>query len=486
MNVFLEFTHLNLLKNRRRTNKEENFNTKFFSFLIAFFIVFFALAYGFIAMLFLKKDGISEIPYYAQKIIPSIMVAELILKFLFKKNQTIEILPYLRLPISHNRLFTYLLTREFYGIYNFIFVIFLFPIVKGALIDLYSFRTCIGILVFVYLMSLLSSCLSNAFKTFYYKWNIYTSIVFFTFCSGLLLLISKTNVFDLFFINLLNGNPLINIFVALVLIIIIWLFDFYIYNKFLYLQLENISENKETSISNINIFSGKSKLGYMLNFQIKQYLRTNFGKRMFIVSFVFLIVYLIGSVYFKNVVKDWLIFLLTNPYYYLCAMGFSCESTYFDRIITTNNNSLKNIIYSKIILSFLVSIITLFIVSISFFFIHEINLFYKALSYFLIGAGPFCVIMISSFERISIRIPTTKQTFVDKNAIKPSQMYMWIMMGFYFVLSIPGFFIKDDLMYLKISACVSIPFILSMKFWVNRAIKGFIANKYKCLKGFRG
>ena len=486
MNVFLEFTRLNSLQNGRRTNKDENFNTKFFSFLIAFFIIFLALVYGFIAMLFLKKGGMSEISYAAQKIIPSIMVAELILKFLFKKNQTLEILPYLRLPISHNRLFTYLLTKEFYVIYNFIFVIFLIPIVTGALSDMYSSRSCIGIFVFVYFISLLSSFLSNAFKTFYYKWNIYTSIVFLVFCGGLFLLIFKTNLFDLFFINVLNGNPVINIIVAFVLICAVWLLDFYVYNKFLYLQLENISENKETGISNINIFSGKSKLSYMLNFQIKQYLRTNFGKRMFIVSFVFLIVYLIGSFYFKNYVKDWLIFLLTNPYYYLCAMGFSCESTYFDRIITTSNSSLKNIIYSKIILSFLVSVFTLIIVSISFYFRHNINLFYKALSYFLIGAGPFCVIMISSFERISFRMITGKQTFVDKNAMKPSQMYMWIMMGFFLVLSVPGFFIKDNLMYLKISACVSIPFILSMKFWVNRAVKGFSANKYKCLKGFRG
>lgn len=486
MNVFLEFTRLNSLKNRRRTNKDENFNTKFFSFLTAFFIIFFALSYGVIVMLFLKKGDMSEIFYAAQKIIPSLMVAELILKFLFKKNQTLKILPYLRLPISHNRLFTFLLTREFYCIYNFIFVIFLIPISKGFLSDLYSFRSCVGILVFVYLMSLLSSLLSNAFKTFYYKWNIYTSVVFFALCSGLLFLIFKTNVFDLFFINVLKGNPVINIFVALVLISIVWLFDFYVYNKFLYLQLENISENKETGISNINIFSGKSQLGYMLNFQIKQYLRTNFGKRMFIVSFVFLIVYLIGSVYFKNTVKDWLIFLLTNPYYYLCAMGFSCESTYFDRIITTSDNSLKNIIYSKIILSFLVSVLTLFIVSVSFYFRHNFDMFYKALSYFLIGAGPFCVVMISSFERIKIRMNTEKQTFGDKNALKPNQMYMWIMMGFFFVLSIPGFFIKDDLMYLEISACVSIPFILSMKFWVNRAVKKFMANKYECLKGFRG
>ena len=112
MNVFLEFTRLNSLKNRRRTNKEENFNTKFFNFLIAFFIVFFALGYGFIGMFFLKKTGTTELLYAVQKIIPSIMVAELILKFLFKKNQTLEILPYLRLPISHNRLFTFLLTVD--------------------------------------------------------------------------------------------------------------------------------------------------------------------------------------------------------------------------------------------------------------------------------------------------------------------------------------------------------------------------------------
>jgi hypothetical protein len=147
---------------RRHPMFERNVALKIFSYFMFGFIGLYLLMIGFIIY-----DALSEHGAYNNAIdsfnyiLLYFFLFDFVIKYLAKKNQTMQIAPYLALPVKRNTLFNFLLIKEFTNIWNLYLFFMIVPFVFRAIPSFYGFSGAILYLLFFYLLCICSSLLVN-------------------------------------------------------------------------------------------------------------------------------------------------------------------------------------------------------------------------------------------------------------------------------------------------------------------------------------
>ena len=83
------------------------------------------------------------------------------IKYIWKRNPSMRIAPYLTLPVKRNKLYSFLLVRDFTNTWNLYHLFFLIPFVLRAIPAYYGYSGVILYMLFFYLLCFANSLLVN-------------------------------------------------------------------------------------------------------------------------------------------------------------------------------------------------------------------------------------------------------------------------------------------------------------------------------------
>ena len=141
---------------------ERNMALKIFTYFMFGFIGLYLLTIGFIIYDALSKHGAynSAIDSF-NYILLYFLLFDFVIKYIGKKSQTMQIAPYLTLPVRRSKLFNFLLIKEFTNIWNLYFLFLIVPFAFKAIPAFYGYSGVFLYLLFYYLLCIGSSLLVN-------------------------------------------------------------------------------------------------------------------------------------------------------------------------------------------------------------------------------------------------------------------------------------------------------------------------------------
>ena len=119
---------------------ERNLRVKLFMYLIFGILGIQLFTIGFVIDKFFLEIGTYQLAIYTfNSIALYLFLFDYIIKYIFKQNQSMQIAPYLSLPIKRNRLFNFLLVKEFTNVWNLYLLILIIPFSLKAIVPFYGF-----------------------------------------------------------------------------------------------------------------------------------------------------------------------------------------------------------------------------------------------------------------------------------------------------------------------------------------------------------
>ena len=145
---------------RRNPMFERNLAVRIFMYFVFGLLAIEFLSFGFLLDTLLLKVG----PYERaidtfNSILPYLFVLDFIIKFFFKTNESMQIAPYLSLPVKRNRLFDFLLRKEFTAFWNFYFLFLVVPFALKAVAPYFGFPAAALYILLFYLLCIANSLL---------------------------------------------------------------------------------------------------------------------------------------------------------------------------------------------------------------------------------------------------------------------------------------------------------------------------------------
>ncbi|MDR0995246.1 MAG: DUF5687 family protein [Tannerella sp.] len=126
--------------------------------LLGVFILFFAGNLVFLSLTLPLSIGIFN------RVLPYLFIADFSFKYLFKSGRSLRLISYLTLPIRRRQLFDYLLDGEFTSLWNLYLPLLLIPFACKTILPGYGFPALVIYIIYMYLISLISSMAARAFK----------------------------------------------------------------------------------------------------------------------------------------------------------------------------------------------------------------------------------------------------------------------------------------------------------------------------------
>ena len=137
---------------------ERNLGVNIFMFFSFGIIALYFLLFGFFLDKLLLDSGEYERAIDTfNSLLPYIFVVDFILKFLLKRDQSMQIAPYLSLPVKRNTLFNFLLQKEFTSLWNFYLLFLVVPFALKAIAPYFGFTGTVLYIIFFYLLCVINS-----------------------------------------------------------------------------------------------------------------------------------------------------------------------------------------------------------------------------------------------------------------------------------------------------------------------------------------
>ncbi len=479
---------------RRHPMFERNLGVKIFMC-----ICFGFLALEFFAMGFFLDKICLEVGSYSSPVdcfnsaLLYIMIADFILKFFLKSNQSMQIAPYLTLPVKRGKLFTFLQLQEFSSMWNWYMMFLVVPFSFKVVPVEYSFLHVFIYLIFIYLLcianSLLVSLTKSWSKTGLWKLAFPAAII-----AGILIAAFK---FDFsfgdyvqrFVGSLLRLNPLSWV-VFTAVFVFLWYANRWQMRSMLYREMQGEKVKDSVSFSNMTFLDRFGEIGEFINLELKLIFRNKRMKNQFFMFIAMILLFGVQLITNKAVLASsfmtlfWVGFMVGGFGIIFCQYLFMSESSYFDGMMARKHSFLslmKAKYYFYCVVSFVVYIGIMILVwtqgVLSFLIVTSVFFYYIGLVYA-------CFFQNGVYNKTYFDLADSG--FMNWKASSSSMMIismvaMFIPIGL--VVVVKSVTSWDIACYFMLT--VGLTFVLGSNFWLKWTYNRMMKRRYTIMEGFR-
>ncbi|GHT60710.1 hypothetical protein AGMMS50239_10190 [Bacteroidia bacterium] len=475
---------------------ERNLAVRIFMYFIFGLIAVEFLGFGFVLDMFLLKAG----PYERaidtfNAILPYFFVLDFIIKFFFKTNESMQIAPYLSLPVKRNKLFDFLLRKEFTNFWNFYFLFLVVPFAFKAVTPFFGFPAAVLYILLFFLLcvanSLLVSILNNLIRKSFWFYSLPVVRVAYPF-----FLIFGCKI-DLGGYIAQSGEMFLNYNVWIYAAFIVFFLALWYINRLqmrdrLYYELQGDKVDKISSFSSLSFLDRFGVIGDFINLELKMILRSPRLKQQVVFSG-----FLIIGLFFYMLYAPKNIFAASGPFIFLLygmmAVGlmgiimgqylFTSESSFFDGL-ASRKIPVFELLKSKYILycsySLLVTLLLLipaFQGKISGFLLVSLLFYVTGPIYFIIFQN--AVYNKTYFDLFDKGMWNWKGQSGNMIAITMITMFVPIILVL-ILNAVFGEIVSNSFMLIT-----GLVFTLTSKYWLAWIYNRFLKRKHKNMEGFR-
>jgi hypothetical protein len=280
---------------------ERNLGVRIFMYVMLSFLALELLAFGFLLDKILLEAGTYT---YAIDVFNSIVLylfaVDFMLKFFWKDNQSMQIAPYLTLPVKRNRLFNFLLLKEFSSFWNLFWLFLVVPFALKSITFYFGFGTAVLYILFFYLVcvgiSLLVNLVNNLISKSFWFYSLPVVLVIVPVALSLTTTIPLGDTTQKLGNLVLNDNPLIWLGLLLVLAVL-WVLNQTQMRTAVYNELQGEKADKVSSFSNLSFLDRFGAIGDFMNLEIKMIFRSKRLKQQTLVASIICIAGLLWMLY---------------------------------------------------------------------------------------------------------------------------------------------------------------------------------------------
>ncbi len=473
---------------------ERNLGIKIFMFICFGFLAAEFLAFGF----YLDKVCL-EISSYSSPIdgfnsgLLYYLIVDFVIKFFMKSNQSMQIAPYLTLPIKRNKLFNFLQSSEFSSMWNWYMMFLVVPFAFKVVPAEYSFLHIFVYLIFIYLLFVMNSLLVGLTKSWVntglWKLSIPAAIIAGIVVAAFKFDVSFGDYTQLFAGWLLKLNPLA--WIAFIgLFVFLWYASRWQMRSILYREMQGEKVKDSMSFSNMTFLDRFGEIGEFINMELKLIFRNKRMKKQFFGFIAILFIFGIQLVTNKVVMQSyfmslfWVGFLLGGFGLIFCQYLFMAESSYFDGMMTRKHSFLslmKAKYYLYCIVSFLVYIGLMIFVwakgSLSYFFVTSAFFYYIGLVYCCIFQNG--VYNKTYFDLSDSGFMNWKSSSTSMMII--SMVAMFVPLGLVALVKV----LASDTAASYFMLVVGLTFVLGSNVWLKWTCDRVMKRRYIIMDGFR-
>jgi hypothetical protein len=423
------------------------------------------------------------------------LISDLIMRTIFLSMPTIQVIPYLHLPIPRYKIINYLIGRNLWNIFNILPWFIIIPFSVKILSNYYN-----GLSVFSYfscftLILLFNNLLSSLIKYLSQK-NIFLIFIPFLLLGILYSInhwITPVNEISSYLgFLMLKGDLATVITLLLFLLTSFWLHHRLLLRGF---YMDDIKTKKNgllhSGFLNMNLFNRFGLIGKYMDFELNLTFRNKRPRQGLIMAPVILIYFIFISSHDKHMMESGGFFIyLISIYVGIAAMVygqylFSWESCCMDGIMARNLNLTKYLQAKYYYLVLLVLIMFIPTFTASFFIPGFKPLMMLSSALFVIGVMLYAILLMSSNN--DGRIDLSKSQFFNYQGVKGHHFltsFAVFLIPFFIYLGIKALF--NENIALIIQGVIGIIGIGMHKIMLSKLIAPrLIKRKYKNLEGFR-
>lgn len=456
------------------------------------------LAFSFVFDILLLESGSYELAIDAfNTCLIFFFVADFSIKFVLKKSQSMQIAPYLTLPIPRNKLFNFLLRKELKNVWNLypMFLLIIFGI--KAITPHFGFGDTLLYLFCFYLLCIANSLLVNISNIFVER-----SVWLYALPIGIV-----AGLVGLFFITGIDGftsagvaigrflfdHELIAVAIVLAWVAVLWVINQRFMRIQVYQELDSAEKTGKASSANLSFFDRFGEIGMFMALDIKLITRS---KRLR--SSLYAILFFIAYYFFMILMKSEHNPITENPFMALffaifiiggagLIMGqyiFTTESSFMDGLMARNHSLLpllraKYYLYTGI--GFVVSLILLIAV----FVLQKLSLLMLVSTFFYTVGVVFFVVFQCAvynkeyFDLMAGNAFSWKGT--TSNTLFLTMIAMFVPLAI--VLIVKAVFSEQTALYTMLVS--GLLFTLLSEKWLAWTYRRFLKRRYKNMEGFR-
>lgn len=423
------------------------------------------------------------------------LLGDFVMKFLFKKSQSMQIMPYLTLPIPKYKLYNYLLRKEFTSVWNLYPLFLLIPFALKAITPHFGIGIALLYILCFYLTCVGVSLLVNIANSYIERsgWRMFipliavAAIIGIGFLPGINYEIAGLRVGEAF----LHLNPIPYI-VLLALLAFLWEANRRLMNEQVYRDLASAEQVSKASTTNLGFLNRFGEIGEFIELDIKMILRSKRLKQSLYVGILFIAYYFFMLYAFPD--NEGIQNPFTLLFFSIFVMGsmgmimgqyiFTSESSFFDGLMA-RHESLLPMLKGKYFLYVSYALIAALILSIAVFYKAKISLlFLVSTFFFVIGPVFFIMFLNAIFNKSYFNL-------MDGNAFSwkgtSGNTLMITMIGMFIplvvILIIKGIFGENAAYGTMLGS--GLLFTLTYNQWLKWIYRQFLKRKYKNMDGFR-
>jgi hypothetical protein len=483
---------------RRNPMFERNLAVRIFMFIMLGFMALEFLALGLMLDRFLLGAGGYTMAIDAfNAILPYVLLGDFILKFFFKRNQSMQIAPYLTLPVKRGSLFNFLLFKELGSFWNGYGLFVVVPFALRAVTPYYGLGMAALYIVFFYLL-----CVGVSLAVSLVNYLIGRRVWYY---GALVLLVVAPVAMPFLGIPLedyaqglgdmlLNGNLLIWVGLALMLAGL-WYGNRREMRGGIYRELQGAKEEAVATLSRLSFLDRFGAIGDFMNLEIKMILRSKRLKQqtltVILLCFWFFVLqlYIPNSLFVRSEGSTAFVFFL----YSIITVGalglvmgqyiFTSESSFFDGLMVSRR-SVFDLLKSKYILyssySLLVTLLLLIPAAqgkIGFLFL---------LATFFYTIGPIFFLIFQNAVYNKTHFDLFDKGMMNWKGQSGNMIAITMLTMFTPVLLI----LLINALWGQTAVCLfmlitGLGFALTVNYWLKGTYKRFLKRKYKNMDGFR-
>ena len=465
----------------------------FFSFgIIALYFLLFGL---FLDKLMLRVGEYERAIDTFNSLLPYVFALDFVIKFFFKSNQSMQIAPYLSLPVKRNTLFNFLLQKEFTSFWNLYLLFLVVPFAFKAIIPYFGFLAAVLYILFFYLLCVLNSLIVSFTNNL-----IKRSIWYYVPVAALLILpviFPITGKLDIGAYTQQLGELILNnqwiVWIGFIgLLIAFWVINQRQMRSELYRELQGEKAEKISSFSRFSFLEQLGEKGELIQLEIKMILRSKRLKQSVLFSeclFLGFFIYMLYSPNLTHLQGNSFVFLLygmVTVAFLGLIMGqylFTAESSFFDGMMT-RNLSVFNMLKGKYLLYSSCALLISFLLLIPVFHGKISLLLLTANLFYVTGPVFFMIFQNAVFNKTHFDL--FDRGMMNWKGQSPNMVMITLITMFLpltIVLIIISFFGENVAYWFMI--LTGIAFTLTSQQWLKWTYNRFLKRKYKNMEGFR-
>ena len=477
---------------RRHPMFERNLALKIFTYFVFGILGLELLAFGFFLFRILSKNGVySDAIDSFNYILLYLFLFDFVIKYMVKQSQSMQIAPYLTLPVKRTTMFNFLLIKEFTNIWNLYMFFFLIPFVFSAIPLLYGFVSAFLYLFFIYLLSIGNSLLVNISNNLLKRngWFLFLPIIIVAAIVGVTF-IPEVNIGDGIVkacIFILEKNIIAWMIITVVLVSL-WSVNLSMMKADVYRAMQGKKISDAGSSFSLPFIDRLGKIGSFINLEIKMILRSKRLKTQLylVIFFVFYYFFMINNpasreFYFTKILIS--LFVIGGIGLIMSQFLFTSESSFFDGLMT-RNLSMLDMLKGKFIFYISYSTLVLLIMTILVFdgkldFLFLISGFFYSTGFLFFLMFQNAVYNKSFFDLSESGTFNWKGTSGNMLVVSMLSMFIPVIL----VVIVKALFNETAANYFML--VTGFAFTVTTKYWLTWTYNRFLKRKYKNMEGFR-